>query len=111
MENQYLLINTPKNNINYKKLKNNRSSNYNPHKKIPKNSEISTYDEIISRAKNTIDIFQKQLEQTIPSIINYENDINNIKNTKSYQYKNQPIYKQDQKTARISRAKNDTKKK
>ena len=102
MENQYLLINTPKNNINYKKLKNNRSSNYNPRKKLPKNSEISTYDEIISRAKNTIDIFQKQLEQTIPSIINYENDINNIKNTKSYQYINQPIYKQDQKTARIS---------
>ena len=67
----------------YKKVKSRRSLN-NPKRKILSyNDEMYAYDEIISRAKNTIDIFHKQLEQTIPSIISHENNITNIKNVNS----------------------------
>ena len=99
MENQYLLKNNSQYNIKYKKLKNNHSLNKVQRTKKP-NRDISAYDEIISRAKNTIDIFQKQLELTIPSIINYESNINNIKNSKSF--RNQPQNnKRDQKSVRV----------
>ena len=89
MDNHYLIPN-PDYNVKYRKVKNNRSINNIQRKKIPKKNDMSAYDEIISRAKNTIDIFQKQLEQTIPNIINYENNINNIKNIQSYRNINQP---------------------
>ena len=90
----------PQYNLKYKKIQNNRSINNIQKKKKQNKDELSAYDEIISRAKNTINIFQKQLEQTIPSIINYENNINNLKSVKSYRNINQASKKHIEKSVK-----------
>ena len=87
MENKYDI---EEYNSTYKKVKNNRQRI--PHRKSLSNKEeMSVYDEIISRAKDTIDVFQKQLEETIPSIISYENNINKYKTIKTVRGPNTPF--------------------
>ena len=83
MEKEYELEDFPQYNSMYKKVKSKKPISNQKRKIMSYNDEMYAYDEIISRAKNTIDVFQKQLEQTIPSLISYENNINNIKNIKS----------------------------
>ena len=97
MENKYDI---EEYNSTYKKVKNSRQKI--PHRKSLSNKEeMSVYDEIISRAKDTIDVFQKQLEETIPSIICYENNINKYKTIKSVRGSNTPFsFKKKQKSAR-----------
>ena len=97
MENKYDI---EEYNSTYKKVKNNRQRI--PHRKSLSNKEeMSVYDEIISRAKDTIDVFQKQLEETIPSIICYENNINKYKTIKSVRGSNTPFsYKKKHRSAR-----------
>jgi hypothetical protein len=53
-------------------------------------NDMSAYDAIISKAKNTIDVFQRQLEQTIPSIVNYEHNMSNTKKVITARYPNTP---------------------
>ena len=107
MENQNTLIKSPQYDVNFKKINNHSIINF-KRIKMKKKEDIVNYDEIISRAKNTIDSFQKQLEETIPSITNYGSKINNIKNIKnsknikSYLNIHQPSYnKKRERTTRV----------
>ena len=52
--------------------------------------DMSAYDAIITKAKNTIDVFQKQLEQTIPSMANYDHNMSSFKKVKTTRYLNTP---------------------
>ena len=91
MEYHYILGDSPKYNKMYRKVKNKHLNSKHLRKKESSKDDMSTYDEIISKAKNTIDVFQKQLERTIPSIISYENSLNTIKNIKSVRNANHSV--------------------
>ena len=90
MDKNYSMQGFSKYNSIYKKFKKQNSIHHPLQKSMIDRNDMSAYDAIISKAKNTIDVFQRQLEQTIPSIVSYEHNMSSFKKIKTSRYPNTP---------------------
>ena len=77
-------------NAMYKKSKKQNFNHNYLQKSMIDREDMTAYDAIISKAKNTIDVFQRQLEQTIPSIVSYEHNMSSFKKMKTARFPNTP---------------------